>query len=121
MNSLDESLESICAALHSSFVSGGRKGPSSIPRRSTVVKLQRGLRQGESDERLQQLLDTLETIEVEQQQSERATLAEIDAKLSVRQRVKLRFFIQGFRRQMQRRVRELQGDDWPAGPPGPGG
>jgi len=95
------------------------RAESARSRKATARRLQVGLRQGESDERLQQLLDTLTKIEADQQQTERTTLSEIDALLSVRQRVKLRFFIQGFRRQLQRRVRELQGDRWgPESPPG---
>ena len=35
---------------------------------------------------------------------------EVDDVLSARQRVQLRFFLHGFRQQMQRKVRELRGD-----------
>lgn len=77
-------------------------------RRETVRLLQRGLRDGATDSRLQELLDRWHRGDREQQELEREILAEIDAELTVRQRVQLRFFIDSFRRQIARRVQELR-------------
>jgi hypothetical protein len=73
-------------------------------RRETVRKLQTGLRDGESDAELQSALDRLDQIEDEQRSAERSAMVKIDADLSTRQRVKLRFFVQKFRRQLEERI-----------------
>ena len=78
-------------------------------RRETAQQLQRGLREGSSDEELQRLLDRMESIEDDQRESERAALARIDEQLSARQRVRLRFFIERFRREFQRRIESMRG------------
>ena len=79
-------------------------------REGTVRELYRGMQQGVDDMRLQELLDQLESADLEQQQLELSLLHEIDEHLSVRQRVQLRFFIQRFRGELRRRVEGLQGD-----------
>lgn len=84
------------------------KAETARRRRETVRLLQRGLRSGAADSRLQELLDRWHRSEREQQELEREILAEIDAELTVRQRVQLRFFIDSFRRQIARRVQELR-------------
>ena len=73
-------------------------------------QLRRGLEQGATDEELQELLDSLARGGREQQELERSLMYEVDDVLSARQRVQLRFFLHGFRQQMQRKVRELRGD-----------
>jgi hypothetical protein len=75
---------------------------------ATVRQLQRGLREGGADDELQSLLDRLDRIEVDQREAERVVMKEIDEQLTVRQRVKFRFFIQRFRRELQRRVEQLR-------------
>jgi len=84
------------------------KTETSRQRRETVRLLRHGLRTGAADGRLQELLDRWHRIEREQQDLERTILAEIDAQLTARQRVQLRFFIETFRRQIARRVQELR-------------
>jgi len=83
-------------------------------RTRTVFELRRGLREGTGDEELQSLLEQLERIEQEQRRLERTALEEIDALLTVRQRVQLRFFIERFRRELQRKVQQLRSGE--AGP-----
>ena len=73
-------------------------------RRETVRALQTGMREGASDTELQMLLDRLEEIEDDQRSAERNAMAEIDADLSTRQRVELRFFVQQFRRRIEARL-----------------
>jgi len=73
-------------------------------RRETVRKLQEGMHDGASDADLQSALDRLDQIEDEQRSAERAAMVKIDAQLNTRQRVKLRFFVQQFRRQLEERM-----------------
>ena len=79
-------------------------------RMETARSLRRGMQQGATDDELQELLDRLDRLEGEQRELERSMLEEIDEVLSVRQRVQLRFFIQQFRQEMQRKVQEFRGD-----------
>jgi len=88
-------------------------------RGTTLRELRQGMRQGAGDEQLQALLDRLQAIEDEQRVAERSTMTDIDAMLTVRQRVEFRFFIQRFRQELQRRVQQLRRDRM-GGPPGPG-
>ena len=69
-------------------------------RRETVHGLQTGMREGASDTELQGLLDRFEQIDDDQRSAERSAMAKIDADLNTRQRVKLRFFVQRFRREI---------------------
>ncbi len=82
-------------------------------RLSIVRRLQRGLRTGADDDQLQGLLDRLDSLEFEQRDLERSAMREIDATLTVRQRVELRFFVQRFRRELQRKVQQLRDDGRP--------
>jgi len=84
------------------------RGEARRERAATVRRLQRGLREGGADDELQSLLDRLDRIEIDQREAERALMKEIDEQLTVRQRVKFRFFIQRFRRELQRRVEQLR-------------
>lgn len=72
--------------------------------------LRQGLRQGAGDEELQTALDRLERIQIDQRRQEREWVAEVDAMLTVRQRVQFRFFTQRFRRELQRRIQQLRGE-----------
>ena len=79
-------------------------------RTEAVQELRRGLESGASDAELQAQLDRLEKIERDQRESERAHMAAIDKTLSTRQRVQLRFFMEKFRTEMARKIREMRGD-----------
>ncbi|MEE8116676.1 MAG: hypothetical protein V3T28_06180 [Gemmatimonadales bacterium] len=73
-------------------------------RRETVRALRTGMHDGASDAELQRLLDRFEQIDDDQRSAERSAMAKIDADLNTRQRVKLRFFVQRFRRQIEERL-----------------
>lgn len=77
-------------------------------RLQTVRALRGGLRDGAGDAKLQELLDRLGRIEDEERARERSVMTRIDEQLTVRQRVQFRFFIDAFRRRMERRIRELR-------------
>jgi Spy/CpxP family protein refolding chaperone len=77
-------------------------------RGATVRSLNRGLRQGASDDELQGLLDRLESIDEEQRAFEKSVQTRIDRHLTVRQRVQFRFFAERFRRKLERRIEDLQ-------------
>ena len=79
-------------------------------RMQTVRSLQRGMEQGAGDEELQRQLDRLGAIEEEQRLNEAEVMAEIDAQLTVRQRVQFRFYTERFRRNLERRINEMQRD-----------
>jgi len=79
-------------------------------RMETARRLRRGMEQGATDDELQELLDRVDRVEADQRELERSMLEEIDEVLSARQRVQLRFFIQHFRQEMQRKVQEFRGD-----------
>ena len=68
------------------------------------------MERGATDDELQELLDRFDQFEGEQRELEGSMLEEIDEVLSARQRVQLRFFIQQFRQEMQRKVQEFRGD-----------
>jgi hypothetical protein len=77
-------------------------------RLETVRSLQRGMEQGAGDDELQALLDRLEAIDEEQRLTEGEVMTEIDAQLTVRQRVQFRFYTERFRRNLERRINEMQ-------------
>ena len=79
-------------------------------RLETARRLRLGLERSATDDELQELLDRLDRVERDQRERERSLLKEIDEVLSARQRVQLRFFMQHFRQQMQRKVQEFRGD-----------
>jgi hypothetical protein len=80
-------------------------------RRVLVRELRHGLADGMPDAELQSRLDALDRIGQDGERAARATLADVDRALSVPQRVRLRFLLVQFRREMMRRVDEIrQGD-----------
>lgn len=79
-------------------------------RMQIVRGLRGGLRDGAEDAELQQLLDRLDRIEDEERARERSVMGRIDERLTVRQRVQFRFFIEAFRRRMEDRIRRLRED-----------
>jgi hypothetical protein len=76
----------------------------------TMHELRMAYEGGAADGDLQLLLDRLEGIEREQRELERSELSEIDARLTTRQRVELRFFMEEFRSEMARKIQELRRD-----------
>ncbi len=73
-------------------------------------ELREAYRGGAPDVRLQQLLDRLTELELRSQASQRELQREIDASLTVRQRVEFRFFVAGFRQELNRRLQEARRD-----------
>ena len=69
--------------------------------------LRAGLAGGMSDPELQQRLNDLDRIAQDLERSTRAALGDIDRDLSVPQRVRLRFLIVDFRREVTRRIRDF--------------
>lgn len=74
----------------------------------TVRSLNLGLRDGADDADLQQLLDRLDGIAGKERARELSVMGRIDERLTVRQRVQFRFFIEAFRRNMEERIRQLR-------------
>jgi hypothetical protein len=70
-------------------------------------ELRRGLSSGMNDAELQQRLDALDRVGQETERATRGTLAEIDRELTVPQRVRLRFVMADFRREMAHQVKEF--------------
>ncbi len=75
-------------------------------RREAVRALRDGMEEGASDAELQSSLDQLDRIEDDLRTAERTAMVKIDGELNTRQRVKLRFFVHEFRRQIERRLGE---------------
>jgi len=88
-------------------------------RMETVRNLQRGIREGGTDTKLQEMLDRLDSIEDEGRRTERSAMVGIDELLTVRQRVQFRFFSQRFRSELERRIRRMRDDRAPDGGRGP--
>jgi hypothetical protein len=79
-------------------------------------ELRAGLSSGMTDAELQRRLDALDRVGQETERATRGTLAEIDQELTVPQRVRLRFVMADFRREMTHRVKEFgRGGDGGAG------
>ncbi len=78
-------------------------------RRDTVRALQTGMQEGASDVELQTSLDRLDQIEDDLRSAERNAMVKIDRELNTRQRVKLRFFVQRFRRHLEDRMSDRSG------------
>ena len=71
--------------------------------------LQTGMQEGASDAELQASLDRLDQIEDDLRSAERNAMVKIDGELNTRQRVKLRFFVQRFRRHLEDRMSDRSG------------
>jgi hypothetical protein len=90
-------------------------------REETLDQLREGAEGGATDEELQALLDRLDRVEREQLELKRSAYSEIDQELTVRQRVRLRFFVEGFPRMMREKIMEIRGEPrqgWERGSPG---
>jgi hypothetical protein len=77
-------------------------------RAQTLRRLRRGYQGGAGDAELQTLLDSLNDLDDRQRARERELMAQVDAELTVRQRVELRFFVTRFRRQLQQRIETIR-------------
>lgn len=82
------------------------KGEIRRERHAAVRALRTGMQEGASDGELQAALDDLDRIEDDLRSAERSAMVKIDGELNTRQRVKLRFFVQEFRRSIERRLTE---------------
>jgi len=78
-------------------------------RRATAMQLRRAYAEGAADAELESLLSRVEGIDRELRSTMDELMGEIDASLSVRQRVEFRSFLQRFRGEVQERVREFRG------------
>jgi hypothetical protein len=81
-------------------------------RRDVAEALREGMDEGSTDAELESLLLRLEQLDDDLRSTEKVALAGIDAELNVRQRVKLRFFVQHFRNEIRDRMHR-----GPQGPP----
>jgi len=77
-------------------------------RREAERSLRRALREGADDAELSAQLDRMDRAELEWRRLELDRRAELEEKLTARQRVQFRFFVDRFRRDMQRRVQRLR-------------
>ena len=87
-----------------------RRAGAREARQTAVRDLRRGLRGGATDDELQQQLDRMDGMEREEQELERTLRGEVDTLLTVRQRVKFRFFTRQFRRQIEQQIRRVRGE-----------
>ena len=99
----DDQAETVMAELEQFKRETGRE------RRETVRALQTGMQEGASDAELQASLDRLDQIEDDLRSAERNAMVKIDGELNTRQRVKLRFFVQRFRRHLEDRMSDRSG------------
>jgi len=80
-------------------------------RSETLEQLREQSESGAGDDELQALLDRLDRSERDQLDLRQSAYSEVDRLLTVRQRVRLRFFVEGFPRMMREKIMELRGDD----------
>jgi hypothetical protein len=78
-------------------------------RRTAAMDLRRAYREGAGDAELESLLDRIEEIDRNLRSEMDRLMGEIDASLTVRQRVEFRAFLQQFRRDVRERVQKLRG------------
>jgi len=71
--------------------------------------LRRGVESGASDAELQELLDRYDGADRKQVELKERFYGDIDSALSVRQRVRLRFFVERFPRMMREKIEDLRG------------
>lgn len=88
-------------------------------RGDAMQQLRDGSDSGATDDELQALLDQFDRTEREQLDLKRSAYAEIDQQLTVRQRVRLRFFVEGFPRMMREKIMEIRGEAGPGRERGP--
>lgn len=75
-----------------------------------LTQLRREYRRGGSDAKLRAALEGIDRVDREMRESQLSAQAEVDRYLSVRQQVQFRFYAQRFRRQLEQRIRGIQGD-----------
>jgi Spy/CpxP family protein refolding chaperone len=74
----------------------------------TLRRLRRGVESGASDDELQELLERLDAADRRQLELKEQLFDEIDRSLSVRQRVRLRFFVERFPRMLREKIEDLR-------------
>jgi hypothetical protein len=77
-------------------------------RGEAMRRLRHGVESGASDAELQELLDRYDGTDRRQLELKERLFTDIDSALSVRQRVRLRFFVERFPRMMREKVEELR-------------
>ena len=77
-------------------------------RGDALRRLQRGVESGASDAELQELLDRYDGADRRQLELKERLYTDIDSALSVRQRVRLRFYVERFPRMMREKIEELR-------------
>ena len=71
--------------------------------------LRRGIEQGASDAELQELLNRYDAADRKQVELKERLFGDIDESLTVRQRVRMRFFVERFPRMMREKIEDLRG------------
>jgi hypothetical protein len=84
------------------------RAASRAKRRQAMAELRRAMRQGAADDDVAALLERVESIGVEARERERSTMRRIDERLTPRQRVEFRAFVERFRRELLGKVDELR-------------
>jgi len=87
---------------------GRERARSLRERRATAIELRRAYREGGADAELESLLNRVEEIDRDLRSRMDELMGEIDASLSVRQRVEFRSFLQQFRRDVRERVQRFR-------------
>jgi hypothetical protein len=87
---------------------GRERARSLRERRATAIELRRAYREGGADAELESLLNRVEEIDRDLRSRMDELMGEIDATLSVRQRVEFRSFLQQFRRDVRERVQKFR-------------
>jgi hypothetical protein len=90
-----------------------------VARREAMLRLRRAMREGAGDDEISGLLDRLESITVEQREHERIAMRRIDDRLTPRQRVEFRAFVERFRRELRGKVDEIRRNRAGGGAGGP--
>ena len=78
-------------------------------RAETTRQLRKGMESGASDAELQELLVRYDGVDRRQLEIKDRLFGEIDSSLSVRQRVRMRFYVERFPRMMREKIEELRG------------
>jgi hypothetical protein len=97
----DEQADAVLPAMQELEQSKRERGRE---RREIAAALQTGMDDGASDGELAAMLDRLEQIDEDDRAAEKSAMEGIDAELSVRQQVKLRFVVHHFRNEIRERL-----------------
>ena len=78
-------------------------------RGETLRRLRHGSESGATDAELQELLDRYDGVDRRQMEIKERHFSEIDSSLTVRQRVRMRFYVERFPRMMREKIEALRG------------